>query len=99
MVNVDRFDGSCNALNDLSNKVCVQNKTEDLTLSVLNMITGTNESKTWTKNISCECEYKFAGGKCNSNQKWNNHKCWCECKKHHIIVAILLQLVVKMVNI
>ena len=49
MVNVDRFDGSCNALNDLSNKVCVPNKTEDLTLSVLNMITGTNESKTWTK--------------------------------------------------
>ena len=22
--------------------------------------------------------------KCNSNQKWNNDKCWCECKKHHI---------------
>ena len=22
--------------------------------------------------------------KCNSNQNWNNDKCWCECKKHHI---------------
>ena len=22
--------------------------------------------------------------KCNSNQKWNNDKCRCECKKHHI---------------
>ena len=20
------------------------------------------------------------GSKCNSNQKWNNDKCWCECK-------------------
>ena len=22
--------------------------------------------------------------KCNSNQKWNNDKCQCECQKHHI---------------
>ena len=37
-----------------------------------------------TKHISCECKCKFDGKKCNSNQKWNNDKCWCECKKHHI---------------
>ena len=36
--NLDRCLGSCNALNKLSNKVCVPNKTEDLNLSVLNMI-------------------------------------------------------------
>ena len=30
-------------LNDLSNKVYVPNKTEDLNLSVFNMITGINE--------------------------------------------------------
>ena len=34
--------GSFNTLNDLSNKVCVSNKTEDLDLSVFNMITGIN---------------------------------------------------------
>ena len=28
--------GSCNSLNDLCNKVCVPNKTEDLNLSVFN---------------------------------------------------------------
>ena len=38
-------------LSDLSNKVCVPNNTEDLNLSVFNMITGINESKT-TKDIS-----------------------------------------------
>ena len=38
-------------------KVCVPNKTEDLNLSVFNMITGINESKTLTKNISCECKF------------------------------------------
>ena len=60
------------------------NKTEDLNLSVFNSITGINESKTLTKHISCEYKCKLDGRKCNSNQKWDNHKCWCECKKHYM---------------
>ena len=59
---------SCNTLNDLSNKVCVPNKTEDLNLSVFNMITGINESKTLAKHISCECKCRCDGRKCNSDQ-------------------------------
>ena len=74
-VKLDRCVGSCNTLNDLSNKVCVPNKTEDLNLSVFNMITGINESKTLTKHISCECKCKFDGRKYNSDQWWNNDKC------------------------
>ena len=38
VVKLDRCVGSFNTLNDLSNKVCVPNKTEDLNLSVFNMI-------------------------------------------------------------
>ena len=56
-------------------EVCILNKTEDLNLSVFNFITGINESKTLTKHISCECECKFDGTECNSNQSWNNNKC------------------------
>ena len=41
-VNLDRYVGSFNILYDLSNRVCVLNKTEDLNLSVFNMITGIN---------------------------------------------------------
>ena len=67
-VKLDRCVGSCNALNDLSNKVCVPNKTEDLNLSVFNMITGINESKTLAKHILCECKCKSYGRKCDSNQ-------------------------------
>ena len=37
-------------LSDLSNKICVPNKTEDLNLRVFNMIAGINESKKLTKN-------------------------------------------------
>ena len=67
-IKLDRYVGSCNTLNDLSNKVCIPNKTEDLNLSVFNMITGINESKLLTKHISCECKCKFDGTKCSSNQ-------------------------------
>ena len=45
-----KFD-RCVVMNDLSNKVCVQNKTEELNLSTFNMITGINESKTLTKHV------------------------------------------------
>ena len=63
-VRLGRFVGSCNTLNDLSNKVYVLNKTEDLNLSVLNMITWMNKSKILTKHISCKC-------KCISDGKKN----------------------------
>ena len=83
-VKLDRCVGSCNTLNDLSNKVCVPNKTEDLNLSASNMATGINESKTLTKHISCKCKYKFHGRKCNSYQWWSSNKCQCEYKKRHL---------------
>ena len=39
----------CGKFNDLSNRVCVPNKTEDLNVHVSNMITGKNESKILAK--------------------------------------------------
>ena len=53
-VNLERYIGTCNTLNDLSKKVCVPNKTKKLNLSVFNIITGINASKTLTKHILCE---------------------------------------------
>ena len=50
-VNWDRCVRSCDTLNDLSNELCVPNKTEDLNLRVFNMTTGINELKTLTKHI------------------------------------------------
>ena len=82
-VKLDRCAGSCNTLNDLSNKICVPNKI-DLNLSVFNIIIGINESKTLTKHILCEYKYKFDGRSCNSDQWWNNDKGRCECKKLHV---------------
>ena len=87
-VKLDKCVGSCNILNDLSDKVCVPNKSDDLNLNLFNMITGINESKTLTK---------------HSDQWWNNDKFRCECKNimyvKKIMFGILLHVIVKMENI
>ena len=49
-VNLNRCAGSCNTVDDLSNKMCVPNEREDLDLHIFNMITVINKSKT-SKNI------------------------------------------------
>ena len=48
------------------------------------MIKEIHESKTLTKHISCKCKCKFDESKCNLYQWWNNNKCRCDCKMHHI---------------
>ena len=59
LVQSDGCFGSCN---------CIPNKTEDLNLSIFNMITGINQSKTLTKHLSYECKCRFDGKKCNQSQ-------------------------------
>ena len=44
MINLDRCNGSCNTLDDPSDKICVPNETENLNLRVLNIKIGINES-------------------------------------------------------
>ena len=68
MVKLDRGAESCNTCSDLSNKVCVPNKTDDLTLSVFNILTKISESKTLRKHVSGECKCNFYGTNCNLNQ-------------------------------
>ena len=39
---------------------------------------------------------------CNSDQWWNNDKCWCACKKSYVCekyCLILLHVIVEMENI
>ena len=40
MVSLDRCDGSWNALDDLSSRICVPNKTGEVNLSIFSIMTG-----------------------------------------------------------
>ena len=43
MTSLDKCNGSCNAANALSPKICVPNKTKDINVEVFNMITNRNQ--------------------------------------------------------
>ena len=46
------------------------------------MITNRNEAKTLVKYFLCDCKRKFNRTTCNSNKKWDNKTCQCECKNY-----------------
>ena len=79
MISLDNFSGNCNLL---SPKICVPKETKDLNVKTFNMIMNKNEAKAITKHISCDFKFKFNSTVCNSNQKWNNKTCHCECKNY-----------------
>ena len=102
IVSLDKCSASSNAADDVSSKICVLSKTEDIHVNKFNMITRINEAKTLIKHTSCDCKCKFNSTACNSNQKWNTDTCQCKCKKCRMcknIVGILEHLFVRIVGI
>ena len=80
MIKLNKIIGSCNVL---SPKIFVQKETKDINLKAFNMITNKDEAKAMAEHISFDCKCKFSSTICNSNQKWNNKTCQCECKNYH----------------
>ena len=79
MITLNKCTASCNAL---SPKICVPKETKDINVDAFNMITNKDEAKAVAEHISCGCNCKFISTTCNSNQKWNNKTCQCECKSY-----------------
>ena len=65
MVSLDKYNGSCNAIDDLSTKICVPSETKDVNVKVFGMITRINEVKSLVKHFSCDCKCKFDSTTCN----------------------------------
>ena len=53
MISLDKCCGNYNSMNDLSRRMCVPSKSNDMNVKVFNMITSRNEDKTMVKHISC----------------------------------------------
>ena len=96
--------GNCNTLNDLSNKVCVSNKTDDFNLSMFSMITGVTKHSIALTNIYLthvskslmeENISQITGGKMISVNVSVKNFIYVE----NIILGILLNAVFKMENI
>ena len=59
IISLDKCNGSCNAINDLSMKISVPSKTKHVNVIVFNMITRRNKAKILVKYYSCYCKWKF----------------------------------------
>ena len=111
-VDLDRCMGSCNTLNNLSNRLCVPEKTEDLDMNFFNMITGINVkitiTKKLTKHISCKwgCNLIVKNGIMESKSQIKNgimkhanvNEKTIKCAKK-IIAGILVHAFVRMISI
>ena len=75
MISLDKCNGGCNAVNDLSRKIWIPSETKGVNVEVFNMIARINEN---ANNLKC----KLNSITCNSNQIWNNDTCQWECKKY-----------------
>ena len=90
--------GSFNTIYNLSSKIYIPNKTENINLTVCNIMIEINEIK-----ITLPCnftnKYKFEGIKCNSKQNLNNVKCQYESKNPKLVTPeILAYALVRLVN-
>ena len=52
IISLDKCNGSRNAVDDLSTKICVPSKTKCVNVKVTNTITGTNKAKMLVKHVS-----------------------------------------------
>ena len=59
MISLGKCNWSCNAVDELSKKICVPSKTKDENVKIFNMITRIYQAKTMVKHISCNFKYKF----------------------------------------
>ena len=79
IISLNKYIGSYNGL---SPEICVPKETKDRNVKAFNMITNRNKAIAMTEHISCDCKCKFNSTACNSNQKWNDKTCQCECKNY-----------------
>ena len=99
-ISLNKCTGSCNVL---SPKIYIPKGTKYIYVKTFNMITKKNEAKSMTEHISCDYKCKFSSTTFNSNQKWNNKTCQCECKNYicvkKIIIGIQAHVFVRTVSI
>ena len=72
IVSLDKCNGNCNSVDNLSTKIYISSKTKVVNIKVVNMIKKENmklkqKNKIYLGNFKC----KFNSASCNLNQKWN----------------------------
>ena len=78
-IKVNRCNGNCNNISNPYSRVCVPNIVKNVTLKIFDLISQQNKIKQIIFHESCKCVCRLNEIVCNNKQKWNKHKCRCEC--------------------
>ena len=73
--------GSCNNINKPYAKLCVPDVVKNLNVKVFNLMSRTNETRHIKWHETCKCKCRLDASVCNNKQRWNDDKCWYECKE------------------
>ena len=78
---VNKFSGSCNTLDNPIEILCVPNVIKGLNMKVYNFLTMLNETRNvlWHESFKCVC--KLNSSICNNKQIWNSNTCRCDCNE------------------
>ena len=68
-VNVNKFDGSYNTVDDPYAQVCVPDKLKNMNVKVFNLMLSVNETRFLVQHDFCECKCTLNESVCNSKQK------------------------------
>ena len=80
-IQINRYIGNCNNINNPYAKICVLDVTKDLNVEVFNLMSRTNETRfiKWHEKYKRKC--RLDAIVCNNKERWNKNKCRCECKE------------------
>ena len=80
-IETSKCSGSYDNINYLYAKICVPDVIKNLYVKVINLMSGTNETRFIEWYETCKCKCRLDASVCNNKQFWNDDKCWCEYKE------------------
>ena len=80
-IEINKWNGSCNNINDPYAKLCVPDAVKNINAKVFNLVSRTNEMRHIKWHETCGCKCRLDASACNNKQCWNKDKCRCECKE------------------
>ena len=78
---VNKYNGSCNTLDNPMTKLCVPNVIKRVNMQVYNFLMRLNETRNVLWHESCKCVCKLNSSVCNNKQIWNDDTCRCDCNE------------------
>ena len=80
-VQMKKFRGSCNNINDPFAKLCIPDVLKNINLKIFDLMSRTNETRYTECHETCNCKCRLDASVCNNGQRLNNNKYRCEYKE------------------